>query len=420
MIRPTPVAPPPSVAQRKRPRHKHLPSAPPVQIYGRAFWFAYGSNLLFMTAVALLYRYADFVSVLGGGELELGWIVGFGTVGSLLTRVFIGTAIDRRGAPLIWLFSSLLFAVSCFGHLLITDIHGPAVYALRFVFTCAIASLVGGSMTFVGAQAPRQRLAEVIGMLGTSGFLGALLGTQLGDVLLGSHAITLTDVNSMFIAAGCLALLATGMAFWATRGHSRPVVAEDHPAAWGVLREFFSVPVFVVGVAMGAGLVLLQTFLRTYTAELDIPRMGAFFVAYSLAAVITRVVTRRWPERFGPVPMIVAGMLTLAASQLLLLPVRQEWHLIVSGAVFGFSHAVLFPSIVAAGTIGFPARHRGLATTMILSSWDLGQLFGAPACGAVLYNAAHFGLPPYPTLFIATAALLVAVTGYFVAVNRQR
>ena len=57
--------------------------------YGLPFWRAYMANTAVMVAIALLYRYADFVTLLGGTELHLGWIVGVGMVGSLLVRLLL-------------------------------------------------------------------------------------------------------------------------------------------------------------------------------------------------------------------------------------------------------------------------------------------------------------------------------------------
>ena len=80
-------------------------AADPENPYGLPFWRAYLANIAVMVAIALLYRYADFVTLLGGTELHLGWIVGVGTIGSLLVRLFLGSAIDRYGPRLIWLSS---------------------------------------------------------------------------------------------------------------------------------------------------------------------------------------------------------------------------------------------------------------------------------------------------------------------------
>ena len=89
--------------------------------YGTPFWRAYLSNMAVMVAIALLFRYADFVTVLGGTELHLGWIVGVGAVGSLLMRASLGTAIDHYGPRLVWDGSLIRFAASSFAHHPITE-----------------------------------------------------------------------------------------------------------------------------------------------------------------------------------------------------------------------------------------------------------------------------------------------------------
>ena len=66
--------------------------------------------------------------------------------------------------------------------------------------------------------------------------------------------------------------------------------------------------ILAIGVAMGMGLGLPSTFLRTYATELGIPRIGLFFLVYSIAAIAIRVPTRRWTERFGPRRIILVGM----------------------------------------------------------------------------------------------------------------
>jgi len=403
MIRSSSVAPPPRLPPSQSPDTAEPPTA-----YGRPFWLGYLGNLLAMVGISLLYRFADFVTLLGGSEYELGWIVGVGMVGSLAARLMIGVRIDQHGPRLIWLCSLVLLAVACFANVAITSCHAPAIYLLRILFCCALAGMFGASITFVAIRAPAARVAEMVGMLGTAGFLGAVIGTQLGDVLLNTGTIERWQTDRMFILAGLLGLLALPFVYLATRGQPRPRKPQ-RPPAWRLLRQYHPGMVLLVGTAMGMGLCLPSTFLRTYTDELGISRMGLFFGIYAPAAIITRVVTRRWPERFGPEPMIVVGIFGLVASQLSLLLVSAEWHLLLPGIGYGIFHAMLFPSVIAAGTRKFPDEHRGLANTLVLATWDVGALIGAPAAGALLQYSGQLGLPSYPTMFITIAALMALV-----------
>jgi MFS family permease len=417
-------------------------------VYGRPFWLAYVSNTLLLAAFGLLLRYPDFVRLLGGNEFHLGWIVGVGMVGSFVMRMALGTWIDRYGTRPLWIGSLLLFSVTCFAHLTITSHTGVGIYLLRVGYCCAVAGANGASMTFVSARGPDRRLAELVGMLGTAGFLGKVLGTLLGDAMIQSVAASHAQIVEMFVVAGLLAVVAIPFAWAATAGgkHAkgegrrekgeeseiRSPKSEDlrpktqdldpqdlHPSLPTLLRRYNPGLVLIVGVAMGVGLGLPDTFLRPYAAGLGISRMSLFFFVYAGAAIITRVLTRRWPERFGPRPMILLGMAGMVVSVLLFLPVRTEWQLVVPAIAFGCSHAVLFPSVVAAGSVAFPLRHRGLATVLMLAMWDLGLLVGSPTAGAVLKYSQPAGLPPYPTMFVTMAALLAAIGLWYALAGRQ-
>ena len=417
MSRSAPALPRPPRRRRSKPTAETQPAAPPVA-YGQAFWMAYVSNLLAAIATALLYRYSDFLTLLGGNEFHLGWIVGVGMIGSLLMRLSLGSCIDNYGTKLVWLGSTLLFAAACFAHLAVVSHTGAAIYVLRVLFCVAVAGIVGASTTFVSKSGPTERMAELVGMLGTSGFLGIVGGTLLGDFLLGSVTVDRHQVEQMFIAAGVLGLLSYPFAWLATRGEvwAKPLGGSSLVS---VLRRHHPGPVLVICVAMGLGLGLPCVFLRTYAADLDIPRIGLFFFVYCVAAIVTRLITRRWPERFGTRRLIVVSMVGLVGAMLLFLPVHREWHLVLPAVGFGCSHAILFPAVIAAGSVTFPARHRGLAMVLVLAAYDVGQLIGAPTAGAVLRYSPSAGLPPYPTMFLTMAGLLAAAGGYYAAVGRR-
>jgi MFS family permease len=388
-------------------------------LYGMTFWLAYGSNCLVMVAVALLYRYADFITLLGGTELHLGWIVGVGMIGSLIARMILGSSIDLYGAKLIWLGSILLLAATCFAHLAVSSYNGVAVYLLRVLFCCAFAGVNGASLTFVSGRGPTKRMAELIGMLGTAGFLGTVVGTALGDLLFSVIQSGHMQIVTMFVGAGVLTLLSFPFAWLASRSELRPKPTPG-PSMLSVLRRHHPGSVLLVSVAMGIGLGMPCVFLRPFAAQLDIPRISLFFLVYSMAAIITRILTRRWAERFGLRPLILLGTLGIAASMALFLLVHTEWQLIWPAVAFGCFHAILYPSVVAASNVTFPARHRGLATLLVLAAFDTGQLAGAPMAGVVLHYSESSGLPPYPTMFLTTAVLLALVGVYYALAQRRK
>lgn len=384
-------------------------SSEQVDIYGAPFWSAYAANFLVSIGVAILIRYGDFITLLGGTELHLGWIVGIGMVGSMAMRLAMGAGIDSYGPRLVWLGSVALFVVMCLAHLAITSPTGMPIYLLRVGYCCAIAGIYGASMTFVSSRTPMTRIAEIVGMLGTAGFIGNMVGTQLGDHLRNSGPMDRWQMDQMFLVAAMFGLCSMPVSWLAMRGRSHPAPATHQPM-FRLLRKYHPGMLLLVVVAMGSALNLPFTFLPTYAAELGIPRIALFFTVYSIAAVLTRIATRRWPERLGLRTMILLGSTGMAISQALFLVATSEWLLVLPGIGYGMSHAVLFPATVAMGTQCFPSQHRGLATTLILAMWDAGQVIGMPAAGAIVHYSAMIGLPPYPTMFLSMASV-VAVAG---------
>ena len=387
-------------------------------IYGRAFWCTYLSNTALMVAISLVYRYANFIEFLGGNELNLGLIVGVGMVGSLVMRFFQGFGIDHFGPRKIWLWSMAGFVASLLGHVLITTVDGPAIYLLRILYSTSVAGAFGASITSVSRSLPLARMAEVIGSLGTSGFIAMALGPQLGDFLCGHENITRGDLDTLFCTAAGLGALSLVCAALATRDEVAPRRRRRPHLIW-LLRRYHPGSVMALSTVLGVGLVVPTTFLPTYTQELGIPRTGYFFIVYACTAFVARLGTRRFPEIFGVRPMIFLGLAALVTSFVCYLPVQSEWGLMLPGVFAGIAHAVLFPSVTAQGSSAFPNRYRGLGTTVMLAMLDLGTLTGAPLIGAMVEYSKSSGLPPYPTTFFVLS-IGVTLMGLYYALTSRR
>lgn len=407
-----PEAPPgPRAGQQARPRRNEA-------AFGTPFWCTYAANSLMMVAISLLYRYGDFVSFLGGSEVDLGWLVAAGMVGSLLMRLAQGVGIDTYGPRHIWLWSSALFIVSCAGHLWVDEARGVPIYLLRILYQTSVAGFFGASITYISGRAPITRMAEVIGTLGTSGFVGMMLGTSLGDQLLNYAKLDRSHVDHMFEAATLLAIAAYGFSWVATRGHPVPVKRRRMPVTW-LLKRYHPGAVLWAGVAMGFGLGLPGVFLTRYAAELQIPKLAVFFWVYAPTAFLTRMAIRRMPQRYGIRPMIVLGLGSLALGMLQFLVVNREWQFVFPAICIGVAHAFSFPAVVAGGSGVFPVRYRGLGTTLMLAMFDLGNLVGMPAVGEMLYWFGQDGLPRYRAMFISVASVLALVAVAYAWVERK-
>lgn len=389
------------------------PSAVPASVYGASFWLTYASNLCLMIAICLLYRYADLVLYLGGDEFHLGWIIGTGMVGSLLMRTVMGAAIDRYGARAVWMVSTLGYALACLGHLAVERYDTPAIYVLRIVYQSCVSGFFGASITFVSLRATPPRMAEVVGTLGTSGFLGMIAGPALADLILGSGAASWPRLRTAFLTAAVLGLLAALAGWLATRGET-PASSRRRVAIVPLLARYRpSWSLLAIGSCVGLGIGLPGVFLRTYLGELQLGGVAPFFLVYAVTAFATRLSIRRLPERWGIPRMVLVGMAALVGATLAYLPVSRVVDLAPAAILLGVAHAFLFPAVMAGGSGPFPDRYRGLGTTLMLAMFDLGGVVGAPLAGGLIRLAERLDWPRYPLTFLALAAIFTAITAWY-------
>ena len=191
-------------------------------------------------------------------------------------RLMIGAGIDRRGPETgVARFDCAVSWRSALPTLPLQTAKGPPIYVLRILYCSALAGIYGASLTFVSGRAPRPHASpEMVGVLGTAGFLGQVLGTALGDVLTQGETIERWQTDLMFVVARLAGRGVDAVHPASLRVTCRPLVHHERLSLRMFLRKYNPGTVLLVAGAAGLGLCLPQTFLPTYTAELNIPRMG--------------------------------------------------------------------------------------------------------------------------------------------------
>ncbi|WP_158545311.1 MFS transporter [Bremerella cremea] len=376
--------------------------------YGREFWLAYFAHTALIVCNSSLFRYFDFVSFLGGDEYDLGMITGFGMGGAVLARFAQGTLIDRVGPRVVWLGSLVLLIVALLGHFWVTTIDSPLIYGLRLCYMVGLAGAFGASITSISLKAPKGRGTELIGVLGSSGFIGLGIGPVLGDYIFAENTPLETKVHLMFLVAmtaGGVAFVLTLLATW----KERPRPAGHHPSLVKLIRQYHPGWMLVMAFAMGMGVIFPQIFLRGYAKEVGIANIGSFFLVYAITAFTFRLMTRRLPEQIGVKKTATIGILTMAASLVMYMVVHNPWLLPIPAFLCGVAHALLFPAIIGGGSIAFPKKYRGTGTNLMLVLVDSGGLVGQPLIGAMIAGCRVLDWPAYPLTFISMGCFLSTI-----------
>ena len=387
-------------------------------IYGRNFWLAYAANVLLVCANSLTFRFAEYVAARGGNEELAGTIILVGLFSAIVCRFGLGGAIDRYGPRRIWLFSGVVYVAGCLAFLVPQELT-LLVWLARICYTSGLAGMFSCSIVHIQNQAPAHRRTEIIGSLGSSGFVGTILGTQISDLFFRWISASEPRFIAMFAGAAGLTLVHMIIVVALTQNdrHTRPPAT---PGPFRLLFRHWPGPIVVVAVAQGTGFVVTTLFLTRFATAMNFSGIGMFFFPYSITAFSCRWFFRDWGASFGRHHMVMWGLLGMTIGQLLFLTVVNNWLLMLPAIVCGFGHALLFPAIVSIGAGRFPVQFRGSGTTLVLGFTELGTALAAPLLGWFIDHGNSDGsLRGFTWMFVA-ASIFAALGGLFYSATAAR
>ncbi|MFQ5478709.1 MAG: MFS transporter [Candidatus Binatia bacterium] len=358
----------------------------------RAFFIVAISNFLFFLNFAFFFLLPLWVLEKGGGEETAGRVIGVAGLAGLLSLPAVGYFLDRFGRRRFMIGGMAVGALTSFYYLTIDSI-GPELYLVRALqgisFTCAFT----GAQTLAVLFAPPLRRAEAIGWFGISTILTHAISPAIGEEL-----ILRWGFETVFTCAGFLASAACLMAC------QLPPPPELVDSAAGLKRDPLLARrvVLVACLAMtcyGFGFGSVQTFVPMMMARLDLGRVGAFFAAWSLSAVATRLALGRTSDRVGRRRVIVPAMATMSLAVAMLAVTRSFAGVICAGVVFGLAQGLLYPTMNALVADWSSPTNIGRTQSLFSGSYSLGISLCAYLFGSIAENHG------YTTMFVITLGL---------------
>ncbi|MEM1063443.1 MAG: MFS transporter, partial [Planctomycetota bacterium] len=314
---------------------------------------------------------------------------------------------DRFGVGRVWRVMTVSMLLGAAGFWLVRSLGWP-LYTARTLFAVGLAGGFTAANLFVQTRAPAGRGTEAIGTLGTSGFIGLIIGTQIGDRFFFDPADGFT-YDVIFGLTTLLAVANTAAVFWVTRDvrHRRP---EENPPLHRLMLRHQPLGPTAVALVMGGVFCVTQVFLTRFATSLGIADIGMFFAGYAVSAFSFRLLTRKWSQRIGRHRMLVIGLTGYVVGFATLTTATAEWQFVFPAVCIGFGHALLFPSVVSLISEAYPPAYRGSGTNAALGCMEFGTLASAPLFGAAIDGLAA----GYAVVFlglVATSAVVLVTYG---------
>jgi len=187
-----------------------------------------------------------------------------------------------------------------------------------------------------------------------------------------------------------------------------PSARADTASTWSVLRRQSSQRMIVVVALWGNAFGVMFTFYQPFALQLGIPQVRSFFLAYTLAALFSRLGTGNLPDRVGRHRVAVGSLALYGVVVLAMQYLRAGW-LAPLGGLFGLAHGLFFPAYSALTVERVSPHEQGKVMALSNASFNAGFAMSGLVFGPV---AERFG---YRAVFLvaglATWAAVALLAG---------
>lgn len=353
--------------------------------YSRGFWLMCLSSFLFFLSFNLLLpELPDHLSQLGGGEYK-GFIIALFTLTAAISRPFSGKLTDTVGRIPVMVFGSLV----CFlcGFIYPWALTVSSFLFLRLLHGFSTGFKPTGTAAFVADIVPVAKRGEAMGLLGVTGSLGMAAGPAFGSWLAETFSL-----NTMFYCSSAAALLSVLVQGTLTETLA-PALRQRFRFSLLKLKLDEILEPRVLAPALTT-LLCLFPFGAVLTVIPDQSRLlgltgstkGLFYVCYTVASLVVRLVSGKASDTHGRVPVLrwSSGLLALGLAVLVWSPSVPVF--LLGAVIFGIGTGLNSPTLYAwTVDLSHPERRgRGIATMYI--ALEVGIGLGALLAGWIFDN----------------------------------
>ena len=370
-------------------------------LYSRTFFFLAIANLSCLSSFGAFFLFPLFITAHGGDQVDIGIIMGVFALSSVLCRPWISNMIDRVGRKKSYAAGSMIMTLMPLAYLFfrgaLDNFYLPLIM-VRIVHGIGFAICITAVFTYIADIIPHERLNGGLGMFGISGLMGTALGPVLAEIIIHRAGFDL-----LFIVAAAIA--GVGLIIqYPLKDTYVPLVKPAESSFFLVLQKRRVFLTAAVAVLFGFGLAAVNGFVSPYASERRIFFISLYYIAYSCAAIITRLFGGSFIDRQGEDKIIPYALALMGGGLLLLVFMKESNMLFFSGFITGCGHGLLYPALIAHAIRGEPQNVRGKITGAYTGSIDAGAFVGSVILGYV------GELVGFPALFLAAgAAVLCAV-----------
>jgi MFS family permease len=360
----------------------------------------------------LISELPDYLTSLGGEDYK-GLIISLFTVTAGLSRPFSGRLTDRIGRVPVMAFGSLVCFVCGFFYPLVTTVYPFLI--LRLVHGFSTGFKPTGTAAYIADVVPIFRRGEAMGYHGLIGSLGMAFGPAMGSFI----AMTFS-MDTLFHTSSAFALLS--IVILLNMKETLPAEKKEK-LSWNALnvtkRDIFDpnvLPVAIVVFFTAFSFGGIATLTPDLSKSIGLENKGFYFLVYTVASLVVRIVAGRWSDKNGRVQVLKIGSIFIVIALLFTAFTFNITVFVIAAFLYGIGMGILSP-ISQAWTIDLADdANRGRAIATMYIALEVGIGMGAVLTAWIYDN--DVDRLPYSFLLAASFALVAVI--YLIFFQRKQ
>ncbi len=315
----------------------------------------------------------DYLTQMGGAEYK-GLIIALFTLTAGISRPFSGKLTDRIGRVPVMAIGSIVCCVCGFLYPICTTVFPFLLLRLFHGFSTGFKPT--GTAAYIADVVPADRRGESMGIHGLVGGLGMAFGPALGGWI-GQYY----PINILFYTSSFLSFLSIAIIF--NIKETLPLVNKEKfklahlKVGKSDILDKSVLPVVIVILFTSFTYGTIVTLIQDYSKLVGIKNKGYFFVVYTFASILIRILAGKWSDKLGRVRILKYGCWLLIIGLIVLASSKDIVLFSVSAVLFGISMGIISP-ICQAWTVDLCDKNNiGKAVATMYISLEFGIGLGA-------------------------------------------
>lgn len=338
------------------------------------------SGFFFFCNFSSFFLLPVFIRGLGGGEAQIGYVMGSFGITSLLLLPFVSTLADRHGRKIFMTAGAFAMTSASVCFVFVEEV-GYAIFALRLIQGAAFASFYTAALTMISDIAETDRLSERLGIFGGVTMLSYAAGPPVGEWIMHTHG-----GDGLFVYAAFFSFAAFVVSLFV---REKKTASRKDGKSFGDFFKLFAGKkygiIFLSNLAMAVGLGSLLNFFAVFARENGF-EASRFFLTYALTIISVRIFLSKFADKIGRKTVASPAIFLAASSLVLISQAHNEAQTVLFCFLFSAGYGLMFPAL---GAMVREKTQNGTAKAIgaFNSSFSLGINYAAFPLGIVAESA---------------------------------